>query len=270
MKSDILASTTPKTAIKQREGRGNTSYPYVEWAWANSVLMNATENHFDFKIRNQEIINVRDLTETRYNQSTRKKETVLDKDGNPKMIPQPPVLVVSGSLTLWDFSLPEGQECLGTREGFGSAVLMGPSDQWGDMFKSAASDCLKKCAQLFGVGLDLSGDLDQRTYEDDPHDVVQETVKVTAPTTKVKPPKVVTPAQETTPVDFEESDLTDLRNLFDSLGIDPNDEESGEVSRVIMDFSGEQYQSLEDINPSNVKSFNRYLNDLLNAGTNIN
>jgi hypothetical protein len=268
--SSILVEYTPQEAIKSREGRGNQSYPYVEWSWVNSVLVKATQNHYDFQSQ-CEIVRVDDQPEMRYDSTRKRKVPVLDSAGVPKMIPQPPVLVCHGALTLFDYSFPEGQQKLGTRENYGSAVLMGPADQWGDMYKSATSDCLKKCAQLFGVALDLAGDLDQRVYEDEPEVqavLPQEIVVVAAPAA----PAVVTVAapvqsvivDDTNATDFEEDDINTLRDFLDSLGIGPDTEE--ELIRVIEDYSGGQYHEFGDINPGNVKSFNRYLSDLLNTG----
>ena len=54
-------------------------------------------------------------------------------------------VVVKGRL-----SSPEGT----VKENFGSGRLFQKGDP-GDSYKSAASDCLKKCATLFGVGLEL-------------------------------------------------------------------------------------------------------------------
>lgn len=53
-------------------------------------------------------------------------------------------------LVIWgELSIPG----LGSRAGTGVQLLQGGEDMW----KGAASDCLKKCATLFGVGIDLYG-----------------------------------------------------------------------------------------------------------------
>lgn len=61
-----------------------------------------------------------------------------------KLVTQGELLVVWGELTI---------PGLGTRAGTGVQQLRGGEDMW----KGAASDCLKKCATLFNVGIDLYG-----------------------------------------------------------------------------------------------------------------
>lgn len=59
-------------------------------------------------------------------------------------------LVTDGLLVVWgELTIPG----LGTRAGTGVQRLQGGEDMW----KGAASDCLKKCATLFNVGIDLYG-----------------------------------------------------------------------------------------------------------------
>jgi hypothetical protein len=58
--------------------------------------------------------------------------------------------IQEGLLVIWgELTIPG----LGTRSGTGVQQLQGGEDMW----KGAASDCLKKCATLFGVGIELYG-----------------------------------------------------------------------------------------------------------------
>lgn len=60
------------------------------------------------------------------------------------------IKVVEALLVVWgELTIPG----LGTRSGTGVQQLRGGEDMW----KGAASDCLKKCATLFNVGIDLYG-----------------------------------------------------------------------------------------------------------------
>lgn len=45
-----------------------------------------------------------------------------------------------------------------SKEQWGSGDIRGKNPNAGDVHKTAASDALKKCATLFGVGLELYGD----------------------------------------------------------------------------------------------------------------
>ncbi len=74
---------------------------------------------------------------------------------------------LNATVKVWDFRLTEIRVMddllvvwgeltipgLGTRTGTGVQRLSGGEDMW----KGAASDCLKKCATLFNVGIDLYG-----------------------------------------------------------------------------------------------------------------
>ena len=60
------------------------------------------------------------------------------------------IKVIDQLVVIWgELTIPG----LGTRAGTGVQVLRGGEDMW----KGAASDCLKKCATLFGVGIELYG-----------------------------------------------------------------------------------------------------------------
>jgi len=115
----ILFQETPKEFVKQREGRGGKTFNYVEIGYAISQLntiYGAANWDFD----------------------------VVDKirDGDE--------IVVQGRLTIKDhqhgFSVSKTQ--------FGQCQIK-RGQFLGDAFKSATSDCLKKCASLFGIAQDI-------------------------------------------------------------------------------------------------------------------
>jgi hypothetical protein len=71
------------------------------------------------------------------------------KSGQDPYEPQPPVVKILGRLTV---------PGLGVKEQYGSKVLIGGASEQESAFKSASTDALKKCASLFGIGLDLYGE----------------------------------------------------------------------------------------------------------------
>lgn len=57
-------------------------------------------------------------------------------------------------------------EGLGSRTQYGSKVAIGGKDNQNSSYKSAASDCLKKCASLFGVGSSIYSKIKIETEEE--------------------------------------------------------------------------------------------------------
>lgn len=57
-------------------------------------------------------------------------------------------------------------EGLGSRTQYGSKIAIGGKDNQNSSYKSAASDCLKKCASLFGVGSSIYSKIKVETEED--------------------------------------------------------------------------------------------------------
>jgi recombination DNA repair RAD52 pathway protein len=119
----VLAQRTPKEAVRYREGPGGRKIPYVEGAWVIRQLNLAFGWDWDFEIRDRQVI--------------------TGPDGKPAEV------VVLGRLTC---RLPDGRVVV--KEDFGSEAFK-PGVQAGDVFKSAATDALKRCARALGVGLDL-------------------------------------------------------------------------------------------------------------------
>jgi len=78
---------------------------------------------------------------------------------------------VKGALTI---------EGVGRRSQFGSKIAVGGTSNQNSAYKSAASDCLKKCASLFGVGKALYAEvqLPQETVQQVTQPVYQETQQV--------------------------------------------------------------------------------------------
>lgn len=114
---DILTRPFPPSAVKQRAGGGGKMLDYVEGHTVIHRLNEATGNTWDMAVKS---INRQDL-------------------GNGQSLMTAHVAI----------TIPG----LGTREHIGIQEVRGG----GDLVKGCVTDALKKCATLFGVGLELYG-----------------------------------------------------------------------------------------------------------------
>ncbi|PVC75105.1 hypothetical protein C2I27_04255 [Priestia megaterium] len=64
-------------------------------------------------------------------------------------------------------------EGIGRRSQYGSKVAIGGKDNQNSSYKSAASDCLKKCASLFGVGSSIYSKIKIETEEEQAYNQLQ-------------------------------------------------------------------------------------------------
>lgn len=119
----VLTQRTPKEAVRYRQGPGGQKLAYVEGAWVIRQLNLAFGWDWDFEVRDRQLIS--------------------GPDGRPQEV------VVLGRLTC---RLPDGRVVV--KEDFGSDVFK-VGVQAGDVFKSAATDALKRCARALGIALDL-------------------------------------------------------------------------------------------------------------------
>jgi hypothetical protein len=115
----LIAVQTPQEFIKQRPGRGNKTFTYVEGGYVIAKLNQIfSPVGWDFEITKERV----EQTE----------------------------VVVRGKLTIKDhkngYTISKTQ--YGTKERNAGVPL-------GDTLKAAATDCLKKCASLFGIALDV-------------------------------------------------------------------------------------------------------------------
>ncbi len=115
----LIQIATPREFIRQRAGRGNKTFTYVEGGYVIARLNQIfSPVGWDFEIVDERI---------------EQKE-----------------VVVRGKLTIKDhkngYEISKTQ--YGTKERYAGVPL-------GDTLKAAATDCLKKCASLFGIALDV-------------------------------------------------------------------------------------------------------------------
>src|SRR3954447_15482661 len=125
---DFLMQRTPKREIKMRAGRGGMQFAYVEHGYVTERLNLVFGFNWDFEIRDKQI---------------------LDDE-----------VIVEARLTV---RTPGGQTIVKTQFGgadikcHNSGARSGKPLSIADDYKAAASDALKKCASLLGIGLDLYG-----------------------------------------------------------------------------------------------------------------
>jgi hypothetical protein len=133
---DFLLQRTPKNEIKTRQGRGGMQFSYVEHGYVTERLNLVFGFNWDFEVTDKQI---------------------LDDE-----------VIVEAKLTV---RTPGGQTIVKTQFGgadikrHASGARSGRPLSIADDYKAAASDALKKCASLLGIGLDLYGR--DRPYETD-------------------------------------------------------------------------------------------------------
>ncbi len=115
----LIQVPTPREFIKQRAGKGNKTFTYVEGGYVIARLNQIfSPVGWDFEIVDERV--------------------------------EQNEVVVKGKLTIKDHK--NGYEIsrtqYGTKERYAGVPL-------GDTLKAAATDCLKKCASLFGIALDV-------------------------------------------------------------------------------------------------------------------
>jgi len=114
----LIQIATPQEFVKTRPGKGNRNFTYVEGGYVIARLNQMFKNCWDFKIINERV--------------------------------EPNEVIVRGVLIVKDFrtGYKVTKTQYGTRDRNAGVPL-------GDTMKAAATDCLKKCASLLGVALDV-------------------------------------------------------------------------------------------------------------------
>lgn len=133
----ILSQTTPKSAIKRRKGKGGRTFQYLPHGYVVQALNFAFIMKWSFEIIGSEMYFVPSVT----------------ADGRP--YERPFEMEVTGRLTVYI----SGYEV--KKEQIGKKVIEFMNDapdvpvSLADAKKAAASDSLKKCATLLGLGIDM-------------------------------------------------------------------------------------------------------------------
>lgn len=251
----VLTAKLDPSWIKSREVSG-TKLSYIEGNIVIDLLNTAFNYQWSFEIVEKEI--VPSLPKAMVKWENRKRVPDLDENGKQKYQPQPPVAQVLGRLTV---------PGLGIREQYGSKVIIGGATEQEHTFKSAATDALKKCASLFGIGAELYRD-DWTANVQDLFPAEQSTQATPAQgTQKVEPVKQQEPVASTpnegsttatgvTPaVDWDPADIKKTKELKITLGINNNEQ----LTPYIQDFFENKEMGPGHLTPANIKAFNIYL-----------
>lgn len=240
----VINRPLPKELIKQREGGGKKMLSYIEGETVIRLLNEAFGSiGWSFQIINKCIIPSEPKGVTNWNAKTHKVEKVLNEDGTQKMESQPPVVEVHGRLIVPGF---------GVREQFGTKIILGGSTEQEGAAKAAATDALKKCATLFGIGIELYDN-----SEPAPTPAPKQTTSYNAnnsynnrPSTPPTPKPTPEPALEWPAAETEK-----LKKIKESLKILDN----VDLNPYVAEFTGNPNGTWQMIGPTNIASFNKFL-----------
>jgi hypothetical protein len=132
---DFLLQRTPKHEIKTRQGRGGMQFSYVEHSYVTERLNLVFGFNWDFDVMDKQILEDEVIVEAKLTVRTPGGQTIVKTQFGGAEIKR---------------------HASGPRSGRPLSIA--------DDYKAAASDALKKCASLLGIGLDLYG-------RDRPHEV---------------------------------------------------------------------------------------------------
>jgi len=115
---NLIQVATPTEFIKNRPGKGGKQFTYVEGGYVIAQLNKIFKNCWDFVILSERV--------------------------------EPNEVVIRGALKIKDFKTGHSivKTQYGTKERNAGVPL-------GDTLKAAATDCLKKCASMLGIALDV-------------------------------------------------------------------------------------------------------------------
>ena len=203
---DFLLQRTPRHEIKERQGRGGLRFSYVEHGYVTERLNLVFGFNWDFEVVDKQMLEDEVIVEAKLTVRTPGGQTIVKTQFGGADIKR---------------------HASGARSGRPLSIA--------DDYKAAASDSLKKCASLLGIGLDLYGrDRPEELDEDQPQ-VIQPPSALNSAgknkgSSKPAPIRSVNEAPSSldspcTPVQVEEiTNLAeharmDLRDLCSNLGI---------------------------------------------------
>lgn len=210
----VLEQKLDPAWIKQRQGPGGKKLDYIEGARVIDILNQAFKYQWSFEILSDEVVEVR------------------DNNGN-----------VSGRYikVLGQIYVPG----LGTKMAYGTKTARGSLTDQESVYKAAMTDCLKKCATMFGIGKEL--------YLDDSDDNAKH-----ASSEHSSPSQNIPQRRQ-----FDPQDVARIKDYKAALNVTNN----SQLEKYIQDWSGGQLKSASDITPDNIKMFNAYLKAKIDEGT---
>lgn len=252
--------------IKQRQ-QGGTTLSYIGGHTVIRLLNKAFNYQWSFEIVSEEV--KESVPKAVYDGWGKNRKPRVDASGNQIFEAQPPVAKVLGRLTV---------PGLGVKEQYGSKVLIGGATEQESAFKAASTDALKKCASLFGIGLELYGD--EEGFEDDvqqptqvqepyPQKPVQEPTpqyqqKTYVPPVEQQPEPQQAPAKQEqapqqtaspAPGGWVQADIDRLKELKAILGITNNTQ----LDPYVKEFFDNPNVNFGNITPENIKAVNIFL-----------
>lgn len=264
----VVKEKLDKSWIKTRK-QGGTTLSYIGGHTVIHLLNKAFGFGWSFEIVREDIVESVPKPATEW--VNRKKEYKRDSNGQMIMEAQPPVVKVLGRLSVPGY---------GVKEQYGSKVLIGGATEQESAFKSASTDAMKKCASLFGIGLELWGE--EGLEDDEPietPEVKQVAKQATAPAKqpapqKQEPVKQAEPAQQTQTQEkpaqqpqtgaqtstgqqskWSNEDINRLKELKMILGIQDNNE----LTPYMVEFFDNPDATYRNVNPDNIKGINVFL-----------
>jgi hypothetical protein len=236
-----LRAATPPSKIEKRKGSGKTQLNYVSGQYVTNRVIEDTDNMYDFEILSNQVVQAEPKPAMFWDDGEKRYKARLDQNSEPVMEHQAPFVIVHGRLTV---------PGLGSRDQYGMAELLGGTTEQGQAFKGAATDCLKKCASLFGVALDLYADLS------DPY---EKPAVAGAPKTN----KYIEAAEATKVNPWKQEDIDGLKKIKADLGIINN----AGLDSYAAAFIGDDTATSKQITPSNARAFIQYMTqELLKKG----
>lgn len=247
---EVLDRALPKSLIKQRDGGFGKKLDYIEGSTVIRLLNEAFGMKWDFEIVKKEIIG--SVPRPKFTGYGRNKKAVLDANGNQVIEEQAPYVEVIGRLTI---------PGIGSKEQFGTKILLGGSSEQEGASKAAGTDALKKCATMLGVALEL--------YEDDApiegpkyskekvvsKPYTQEKYQAPSSAAKVVRKKETTEEWNEKTTEAHKADLKTLKELKTLLGI----EENSMLDIYTIEYFNNPKADFTMVLPSNIKKFNEFL-----------
>lgn len=255
--------------IEERK-QGTATLKYIGGHIVIRLLNKAFNGAWSFEILEEELINSLPKARIKWEKQNGRNVKVHETDaqGNLLYDAQPPYVRVKGRMTV---------PGMGVKEQYGTKVLIGGATEQEHASKAAATDALKKCASLYGVGLELYGEADgliegyhniedhmqveQPSYKKEeapaPTPVKAEKTPVAeAPpiSSSIEQPRsVAEPAEKS--VSWVPEDVQNLKRLKQELGITTN----AELNPFMAEFFQDPEKTYLDVKPDNVKEVNAFL-----------
>lgn len=156
----IISTPVPDYLIQERKGGGNTMLKYLSGSTIIDMLNDAFGYAWSSEVKKEWI----EQSTPYFNGYSKSPEKVnyLGRDGAWEE--QGPVAHVLITLTV--YLQVDGGVVELKKDGYGSKSILGKQNDQESIFKAAGTDALKKAASLFGIGLELYRNEEEKYYFD--------------------------------------------------------------------------------------------------------